>query len=567
MSMVNKRYLCFILISLVVFSLCVVPPFAQRIKNEQNHRGFVVALEVADKLSDEHIDIYRDAGVNTVIYDAIGESFDTELMSFYKEKGFNVALRVYVGNPKRYNYEADLEDAIKTADVKYLVLRKHKNRNVAKISLDKLIEKYNLTLVVSENMNQLQNEMPVGYRGYVNASQGRVMRAYETFKNPSGTLKGGVKPEDFPDMIFHHMVNSIRDRNTEFFHVNPLEHESFTKDDSVKNTAFIIKNFYSWISRLNYTEHKSPDLSTYKSGAHTAMGAGAFFCFVMLVMCVEIIFRKKCSVFEWIMVLSGLGALGLTYFMPVGILRLYPTAFALMSACFAFTLCLKSVDYVCKNCGVTVTMVVAVCCALATLGFGSIVISAMLSGMEYHINDAVFRGVKLTLLFPVAYAAAASWIYMNNGKITDAIHEIISMLKKIKWWHIALFVMVLAVFGIYVLRSGNTAISPLENRIRNLISELTSARPRTKEFLIGFPMLSLFAYFMKKSDIKLLKWIFACGASILFASVTNTFCHVFTDYVVSALRTMYGFLFSIPFSALVLLMTSVVFKLVSGKKT
>lgn len=549
----KKRYICFILISLVVFSLWIVPPFATRIKHENNHRGFVVALEVADKLSDEHIRIYRDVGVNTVIYDAIGETFDTELMSYYKDKGFNVALRVYAGNPKRYNYEAELEEAIKIADVKYLVLRKFKSINVAKMSLDDLIEKYNLTLVVSENMKQLQNEMPVGYKDYQAAADGRIMRAYETFKNPSGTLKGGVKPEEFSNMIFHHMVNSIRDRNTEFFHVNPLEHESFTKDDSVKNTAEVIKSFYGWISRLDYTEHKTPQLKAYKTAGRSTWGAGAFFCFVMFMVCAEIVFRKRCHIFEWLMVIAGLCSLILTFFMPSKLVQLYPTVFALMSACFSFTVTLKFADYISVRRSFAVSLLSVVLCTLLTLGFGSVVISAMMSGMEYHINDAVFRGVKITLLFPVTYAALGAWIYLNEGKISSGIQEVKTLLKKIKVWHIAVLVIVFAVFALYVLRSGNTAISPLENKIRNFISEATSARPRTKEFLIGFPMLSLFAYSMKYSGQKLLKWVFACGASILFASVTNTFCHVFTDYTVSALRTVYGLLFSVPFSAVVLL--------------
>ena len=90
-------------------------------------------------------------------------------------------------------------------------------------------------------------------------------------------------------------------------------------------------------------------------------------------------------------------------------------------------------------------------------------------------------------------------------------------------------------------------ISGWENTIRNRMSELTSARPRTKEFLIGWPAVAIFAYYRKSDVSKLLTWAFGAGSGILFASVMNTFCHVFTDVSTSVLRTLGGFVFAVPF--------------------
>ena len=60
--------------------------------------------------------------------------------------------------------------------------------------------------------------------------------------------------------------------------------------------------------------------------------------------------------------------------------------------------------------------------------------------------------------------------------------------------------------GIYLIRSGNvTEISATENLLRNSITNLMTERPRTKEFLIGWPALILFLYYIKNTDIKLLQ--------------------------------------------------------------
>ena len=62
---------------------------------------------------------------------------------------------------------------------------------------------------------------------------------------------------------------------------------------------------------------------------------------------------------------------------------------------------------------------------------------------------------------------------------------------------------------------------------------------------MGYPALVLFVYYAKNTDINILKWLLAVGASILAASITNSFCHVFTDFSVIVTRTVNGLLIGI----------------------
>ena len=57
---------------------------------------------------------------------------------------------------------------------------------------------------------------------------------------------------------------------------------------------------------------------------------------------------------------------------------------------------------------------------------------------------------------------------------------------------------------------------------------------------------------------KLLRALACVGSSVVFASVTNTFCHVFTDFATSALRTFNGIVFALPIVIAVLAVGAVI---------
>ena len=116
----------------------------------------------------------------------------------------------------------------------------------------------------------------------------------------------------------------------------------------------------------------------------------------------------------------------------------------------------------------------------------------------------------------------------------------------IKVYWVLIGAVILGVGLYYIIRSGNVnKISGLEQAMRTTLTEIFPARPRTKEFLIGYPALVLFAYYMKNSKIHIINWILAVAASILAASVTNSFCHVFTDFTFIVSRTIIGILVSV----------------------
>ena len=88
-------------------------------------------------------------------------------------------------------------------------------------------------------------------------------------------------------------------------------------------------------------------------------------------------------------------------------------------------------------------------------------------------------------------------------------------------------------------RTGNdsvAAVSGLELKFRQLLTNIMGVRPRTKEFLIGYPMMLILLYFgysVKMYPVLLMGLIGQI-------SLINTYAHIHTPLAVSLLRSVNG---------------------------
>jgi len=96
--------------------------------------------------------------------------------------------------------------------------------------------------------------------------------------------------------------------------------------------------------------------------------------------------------------------------------------------------------------------------------------------------------------------------------------------------------------GLLVLRSGNESgvgVSGLELHFRAVLDRVFGVRPRTKEVLIGHPLLVLaFARAMagKRGGL----WALLALGTVGQVSMVNTFSHLHTPILVSVARTLHG---------------------------
>jgi len=104
----------------------------------------------------------------------------------------------------------------------------------------------------------------------------------------------------------------------------------------------------------------------------------------------------------------------------------------------------------------------------------------------------------------------------------------------------------IAVFGVAVafliMRSGNqpdVGASGLELNVRGALTALMGARPRFKEFLIGYPPIFLLAA-LAPAHRRVLGWVLILAAAVGLSDVLDTFSHIHTSLSVGLLRTLNG---------------------------
>ncbi|QST02730.1 hypothetical protein IMZ31_19465 (plasmid) [Pontibacillus sp. ALD_SL1] len=164
------------------------------------------------------------------------------------------------------------------------------------------------------------------------------------------------------------------------------------------------------------------------------------------------------------------------------------------------------------------------------------VLYSMHSDMVYALYLKQFRGVLAMHAIPVL----ASFMYVAWRQ-----REGLKTLTwaSFKWYHGFLVLLVMTAGAYYLMRTGNNGfVLDIERDIRAYLEETLPARPRTKEFLIGHPLLILVLCFWRQS--RLMKWLLPI-AIIGQVSMVNTMTHFHTPYEISLLRSLLGLAFGV----------------------
>lgn len=219
---------------------------------------------------------------------------------------------------------------------------------------------------------------------------------------------------------------------------------------------------------------------------------------------------------------------------------------------------------------------------------GSLMASLPLSNIIYMLEIHMYRGVKLMQLLPLVIFVI-SWVqvflwegYFCPGvRKAETLAEQRAVRKKtwnqmmetpVKFRHVFIALVALMILGVmgmcgwyYLARTGNTTSVPISNTelmIRNVLEQKLAARPRTKEFLFGYPCLVLMIWSVCR-DIKPLAFLFGCGGVIgVLVSIVNTFLHIRTGVVISVYRTMIGFAFGLVTSLIAFFILEMIYRLI-----
>lgn len=484
-----------------------------------------------------------------VLYEGISDAwkvtmgFDEKKIEKAHASGFNIALSMMLGAYSKTEYIEFIEDIIDKYNVKFINLKegykdqsRMENAEKNYEGLCKLIKEKGLYLVLTETATQLSNQKPIGYEKLILSAEGRVMRGYDTVD----FLDTNTGPTAI-DKRYYQILNSVVDRNLRFVTVNQLTNGTDDFGERSRKTNSSTDQVMRKLEEIGYNTSSYDTVFDYNTDRRFVSAVGMVIMIIMGLTVLEWLKAKKLGKLRILAAVGIVLSIGFSYKAPDTIILLYPTLFAALAPCFAITAvfafvkCMRE-----KLSGVLLTLASAFV-ALGVLLWCGMVQSTLLSGFDYYINSLIFRGIKISLIVPILYSIVAYTIIFGE-KDESYISKLIKVLNmEIKVYWLVIFGMALAFAGIYLIRSGNvTEISATENLLRNTITNLMTERPRTKEFLVGWPCLILFLYYIKNTDIKLLQWAFAVGSSILFASVINSFCHVFTGAGIIYTRVING---------------------------
>ncbi|MBR2667342.1 MAG: hypothetical protein IKD96_04195 [Oscillospiraceae bacterium] len=172
---------------------------------------------------------------------------------------------------------------------------------------------------------------------------------------------------------------------------------------------------------------------------------------------------------------------------------------------------------------------------------GCAFISGILSGSDYMLSLASFRGVKLSQALPLVYTLWLLWRYCWHSP-PEIVRRPEEKRGPMAAAAVVCILVVLAVGVFFVAGTGDSGFlrgGVLERHLRNFLELTLPVRPRLKEMLCAWPALVLAVQMLRRR-----RRVWATALTLVtaagMASVTNTFCHIRAAVTVSLMRTALG---------------------------
>jgi hypothetical protein len=158
-----------------------------------------------------------------------------------------------------------------------------------------------------------------------------------------------------------------------------------------------------------------------------------------------------------------------------------------------------------------------------------------------------FTGVRAVIALPPLIAFV---LYVYTRRFgNEPPTAIASALAPVRVYQLAILVFLAGAAYVYISRSGNQSdITPstFELALRSNLTSVLGVRPRTKEFLVGFPLMMLLPT-LQLEHKRIAGWLFAIGIAIGTSDIVDTFSHLHTPLLVSLLRVVNGAVLGVIF--------------------
>jgi hypothetical protein len=239
--------------------------------------------------------------------------------------------------------------------------------------------------------------------------------------------------------------------------------------------------------------------------------------------------KNKWEKWAWLLALGGLFVwTGLLKIRPILARQLMALAAAILYPTWAVITCIDKENKSWKQ-------IILTFFKICFISFGgALTIIGLMSQTSSTLTIDMFRGVKVAHVIPLLLVFLL--LEYKRGEL-----EIKKVKKFLQNPITYLTLLIIGILGIalivYVQRTGNTGqASTYEIMFRNALRKILGVRPRTKEFLIGHPLMIFMLYYgYKERYFPLL-----LGAVIGQISLVNTYAHIHTPIMISLIRSFHG---------------------------
>ncbi len=519
--------------------------------------NLIPRYDVIKKNIDENLSIFCVKGKTKEDDFIIG--YDSSQISNIKASGLKLSLSYPAYTFENEDYEEYFNGFLFKNNVKFIIFKKSENENKINLSdeFKAKLRSSEVSLVVFENENQARNESGFIFKDMTEAFVTRTVRGF----NMDKVL---TYDKTHYRYRYYQWYNSAIERNTTFLNVNILKNEDRTLDENILLTNKAVSDFTKKMDTLGYSINTDREDIPYRYNLRTASLCGGIVIVILIYLYLTL--------------------LGITLKNPLTI-----TAF---SSIFTMIISYPLYDYVTKFYAIILMILVTallsliifkiinsensvknkiISCSSSFVGFmilGALMITAMFSDLNFYLGNKWIFGVKLSLLIPFLFTAFNyNHVFLKLKSPKEAFEKLKEILKDIpKYVIIICSVVLVFIVSYYLIRTGKSdLILPFEDIVRKKLTDIFIIRPRFKEFLIGYPCFILFIYvslFRKSEKLKIVTGILS---TLLFTSILNTFCHAFTDFGASVIRTLNGLLLGIFVSAVLILICELIIRFLIKK--
>jgi len=174
---------------------------------------------------------------------------------------------------------------------------------------------------------------------------------------------------------------------------------------------------------------------------------------------------------------------------------------------------------------------------------GAVILGGIYGGIDALIGITKFRGIKALYIAAYALIVLLYILDMEGG---------VSLRKPVlSLGGIAAILALSGALFILITRSGNESVIPIpkwELAFRTWLENAFWVRPRTKEFLLGFPALMLAGGLKTTGYHSIANWSYMAALSGVL-SMVNTFSHFHIVTVISLIRSVEGIVLGMAIGA------------------